>query len=99
MAQIFANYEAVTLTGTITFSTGRETGLVTATTVHQIFCLTTGTVIITPLAGNTFSWAATAGQSIDVLVKSVTVSSGAFVGFKSKHIPPQGRGTSAGWNI
>lgn len=97
MAQIFANYEAVTLTGTMTFSTGKEFGLITATTVHQIFCLTAGTIIVNPVGGGTFTWAATAGQSVDVLVKSLTVSSGTFVGFKSKHMPPQGRGTSNGW--
>ena len=99
MANIYENWEAVTLTGTINFVTGRETGLITATTIHQVFCLTAGTIIITPMAGNTFSWGATAGQSVNVVVKSITVSSGTFVGFKAKHVPPQGRGSSAGWSI
>lgn len=99
MADIYANYEAVTLTGTINFPTGRETGLITATTVHQVFCLSNGTVVITPMVGNPISWAATAGQSMNVLVKSITVSSGSFVGFKAKHVPPQGRGSSGGWGI
>lgn len=99
MSQIFANYEAVTLTGTMTFSTGRETGLITATTIHQILCTSNGAITITALGGGTFTWTATAGQTLDILVKSVTVGSGTFVGFKSKHIPPQGRGTSSGWNI
>jgi len=99
MSQIFANYEAVNLTGTMTFSTGRETGLITATTVHQLFCLSNGSIIVTALGGGTFTWTATAGQTMDVLVKTVTVSSGSFIGFKSKHVPPQGRGTSNGWIV
>lgn len=99
MSQIFANYEAVNLSGTITFSTGKETGLITATTIHQIFCLTNGAVVVTALGGGSFTWTATAGQSMDVLVKTITVSSGSFIGFRAKHIPPQGRGSSGGWNV
>jgi len=99
MSQIFANYEAVSLTGTMTFSTGRETGLITATTVHQIFCLANGSITVAPLGGGSFTWTATSGQSMDVLVKTITVNSGTFIGFKSKHVPPQGRGTSNGWNV
>ncbi len=96
-AHIYANYEVVSLTGTQTFPTGKETGIITATSIHQVFCLGAGTIIITPEKGPAFSWAATAGQSIDVVTKGTTVSSGTFIGFRSKLIPNQGRGSSAGW--
>lgn len=100
MSTIHANYESVALSGTINFTTGKETGLITATTIHQIVCLAAGTLIITPMAGPSFSWSPTVvGTTIDVMVKTVTVSSGTFIGFKAKHISPQGRGSSGGWAI
>jgi hypothetical protein len=82
-----ANYQAVNLTGTMDSS--QLGNGVTASTVHQVFCLTDGSIEITALGGGKFTWAATAGQSIDVLVKEITVSSGTFVGFKSKFFPRQ----------
>ncbi len=98
MSTIHANYESVALTGTMNFATGKETGFITATTIHQIVCLGAGTIVITPMAGPSFSWAPTViGTTINVMVKSITVSSGTFIGFKAKHIPPQGRGSSGGW--
>jgi len=96
---IYANYEVVALTGTQTHKTGIETGIVTATTIHEIFCLSAGTIAITPAKGSSFSWAATAGQSINVVVKATTVSSGTFIGFKSKQVFPQGsRGPENGFS-
>lgn len=81
----YANYEVIALSSTQTHATGRENnGTITATTVHQIFCLAPGTVIITPMKGPAFSFAATAGQSIDVLTKATTVSSGTFIAFRAK---------------
>lgn len=85
----FANYEVISLSGTQTHSTGRETGSITATTVHQIYCLAAGTIIITPAKGPNFSWAATTNSSIDVLTKATTVSSGTFIAFRSKLQTPQ----------
>jgi len=99
MATIYANYEVLSLSGTQTFLTGKETNYVTASTIHQLFCLSPGSIIITPAAGSTFTWAATSGQSIDVITKGTTVSSGTFIAFRSKFIPPQGRGTSGGWAV
>ncbi len=81
----YANYEAIALSGTQSHTTGRETGTITAATVHQIFCLATGSITITPMKGQPFTWAtATNGQSIDVLTKSTTVNSGTFIAFRAK---------------
>jgi hypothetical protein len=60
---------------------------ISASTVHQIFCTTTGTVTISAMGGGTFTWAATAGQKIDVVCANVVVASGAFVGFKAAFQP------------
>lgn len=97
-AHLYANFQSVALTGTQNHHTGIETGIVTATTIHQIVCLATGSIIITPMAGPAFTWSPTVvNQTIDVVVKATTVSSGTFIGFKAKFVPAQGRGTSAGW--
>lgn len=60
---------------------------VSASTVHQIFCLSNGSATITAIGGGTFTWTATAGQSIDVVTGRVVVGSGEFVGFKSSYQP------------
>jgi len=59
----------------------------TGSTVHQIFCTTTGAATISAMGGGTFTWNATAGQKIDVVCAKVIVSSGAFVGFKASFQP------------
>jgi len=61
---------------------------ITASTVHQIFCLADGDITITPLGGgDSFTWSATAGQSMNILVGACNVASGEFVGFKPQYAP------------
>jgi len=84
MAMYNTNYEAKILpAGSYTASTLGD-GF-TATTVHQVFCVSAGTISMTALGGGTFTWGATAGQSIDISLGSCIVSSGLFVGFKIQH--------------
>ena len=59
----------------------------TSTTVHQVFCISAGTVSITAMGGGSFTWAATAGQKVDVVPSTVIVSSGGFIGFKASFQP------------
>lgn len=81
----YANYEAVSLSGSgISIYPFDSSNYRTGTTVHQVFCLSTGSITITPMMGVPFTWAASAGQSIDVLCSAVTVSSGNFIGFRAK---------------
>lgn len=70
-----------------TYTTGDLGNGLTASTVHEVFCLTSGDITITPLGGgDRFTWSATAGQSMKVVVGNCTVAGGAeFVGFKSDH--------------
>ncbi len=91
MASIHANFEVVALTGTQSHPTGRETGVISATTIHQIYCLSAGAIIITPMKGPAFTWNASINTSMDVLVKATTVSSGSFIAFRSKLDPMPGR--------
>jgi hypothetical protein len=88
MANTAANYQTILLSGagTYNFYPYDSTNYRTATTVHQIFCLATGTITIYPMVGPAFPWTPTSNStSIDILVSAVTVSSGAFVAFKSKY--------------
>jgi len=88
MGNTAANYQAIPLlaAGTYNFYPFDSTNYRTATTVHQLFCLTTGTVTIYPMNGPSFNWVPTVNStSIDCLISAVTVSSGTFVAFKSKY--------------
>lgn len=80
----YQNYEVIALSGTQNHATGRETNYITAATVHQIYCLAAGSIIITPMKGPSFTWAATINTALDVCVKSTTVSSGTFIAFRAK---------------
>ena len=78
-----ANYEIIPITGG-TYTTGQLGDGITASTVHEIFCLTAGSISITAIGGGTASFALTAGQSVKVLVATCTVSSGTYAGFRAK---------------
>lgn len=79
-----SNYIAVPLLSG-SFTTGDLGNGVTASTVHQVYCLTNGAAVIQALGGGgAFTWTATAGQSIDVEVGALTINSGTFVGFKER---------------
>jgi len=79
-----SNYIAVPmLSGS--FTTGDLGNGITASTVHQVYCLSNGNATIQALGGGgAFTWTATAGQFIDVEVGALTVNSGTFVGFKER---------------
>lgn len=63
----------------------------TASTVHEVFCTTGGSVTITAMGGGTFTWAATSGQSVKVVASRIVVGSGVFVGFKASHSAQNGQ--------
>jgi len=54
-----------------------------ATTIHELFCLADGAITITPKGGGTFTWSATTSQNLNVIVGNCEVLSGSFVGFKA----------------
>lgn len=77
------NYEAVPMS-IGTYNAGELGNNMTASTVHEIYCLTDGSATITAVGGGRFDWPATAGQSIKIMPSQVIVSSGSFVGFRAK---------------
>ncbi len=74
-----ANWTAVPLGNGESFESNGKTG----STIHQVYCLVDGGATITALGGGTFDWPATSGQSINVVVNKIEITSGAFVGFKT----------------
>jgi len=78
------NWTAVPMT-TGTYNIGDLGNGLTASTVHQVFCTTSGTVTITAMGGGKFTWSATAGQKVDVVCANIVVTSGEFVGFKENY--------------
>ena len=83
------NYGALPMT-TGTYNVDALGNNMTASTIHEIYCLVDGVATITAVGGGQFSWPATAGQSIKVMPSQVIVASGSFVGFRAQ-LP-------AGWN-
>ncbi len=88
MMNISANYRAIPLSGTM--GPAELGDGITATTVHRIYCIAPGNVTITAAGGGTFTFTASAAnQFIDVVVGSLVVNAGTFIGFKAKYVPSQ----------
>lgn len=83
MATFNTNYGIVNLTSG-TYGVDVLGDGLTATTVHQIYCLTAGSVTISARGGGRATIPMTGGQSINCMVNEVTVVSGTYVGFRSK---------------
>jgi len=89
MATYNQNYESIILSGGNSFTLAELGDGHTATTVHNIFCVSGGTIQLQSMGGtgNGFTWTATPGQNIDIIVGSCTVVNGLFVGFRAKKSP------------
>jgi hypothetical protein len=77
------NYEIVPLTGG-TYNMSQLGDGLTASTVHEIYCLTPGSITINALGGGSATFPMTAGQSVRVLAVGCTIASGTYVGFRAK---------------
>lgn len=82
MATANSNYKIVTLTG----GTNGPYGTTATTVVHEVLCLTNGSVTITALGGGSMTISLTAGQSIELLCSGIVVNSGSFVGFSPNNM-------------
>ena len=87
MVGMYTNYCVVNLTNTMT--TGDLGDGISASTVHQIYCLAAGSITIAPFEGNAFTWTASTNDSISVIPAQTITNSGTFIGFKGKHTPIQ----------
>lgn len=83
MATFNTNYEIVNLTSG-TYGVDVLGDGLTATTVHQIYCLTSGSIILSARGGGKATFPMTSGQSINCMVREVTIVSGTYVGFRNK---------------
>jgi len=83
MATFNANYEIVNLTSG-TYRVGALGDGLTASTVHQIYCVSSGSLTISARGGGQATISMTSGQTIDCMVKEVTIISGSYIGFRSK---------------
>lgn len=77
------NYKIIPLTGG-TYTTGELGNGITGSCVHEIYCISAGTISVTALGGGNVTLPMTAGQSFKVLVGSCTITSGMYAGFKAK---------------
>ncbi len=77
------NYQMIPLTAG-TYSTGFLGNGLTASTVHEIYCVSAGTISVTALGGGSATLGMVANESIKVLVAGCTVTSGTFLAFKTK---------------
>lgn len=83
MATFNANYEIVNLTSG-TYKSDVLGNNLTACTVHEIYCLTSGSIIISATGGGQATVPMTSGQSINCMLREVTVVSGTYIGFRAK---------------
>ena len=83
MATFNANYGIVNLTSG-TYGPDILGNNLTATTVHEIYCLTSGSITISATGGGQATIPMTSGQSINCMVRQVTVNIGTYSGFRSK---------------
>lgn len=83
MATFNTNYGIVNLTSG-TYGPDILGNNLTATTVHEIYCLTSGSITISATGGGQATIPMTSGQSINCMVRQVTVNSGTYIGFRSK---------------
>ncbi len=78
-----ANYKMIPLTGG-TYTVNTLGNGITASTVHEVYCISAGTISISAIGGGVIVMPMTAGQSISVLVEQCTVTSGSYIGFAAK---------------
>jgi hypothetical protein len=83
MATFNTNYEIVNLTSG-TYGVDVLGDNLTASTVHEIYCLTSGSVTISASGGGQATIPMTSGQSLNCMLRQVTVNSGTYIGFRSK---------------
>jgi hypothetical protein len=77
------NYTIFPLTGG-TYTTGQLGNGLTASCVHEVYCISAGTISITALGGGTVTMPMVSGQSIKVLLGKAVITSGMYAGFKAK---------------
>jgi len=81
------NYSFLNLSGTQDLAAAGYDGVL-ATTVHEVYCTASGSIELSAIGGGTAIFPMTTGQSVKIMVGSYSVSSGTFVGFRTKGDKP-----------
>jgi hypothetical protein len=85
---ISANYTVIPLSGTMGSDILGDG--ISGSSVHRVYCLAAGNVTIKAAGGGSFTFTATnPNEYVDVVVESLTVNAGTFIGFKAKYNPHQ----------
>ena len=82
MATANSSYKIISLSG----GTNGPFGTTVKPIVHEVFCLTNGSVTVTAIGGGSMTVSLTAGQSINVLCSGIVVNSGTFCGFSPNNM-------------
>ena len=82
MAIFNSNYKIINLTGG-TYTLNELGDGVSASTVHQLFCVVDATATVTALGGGSFIWTAKAGDTLDITLGGCVVTIGELAGFKA----------------
>ena len=77
------NYEMINLTSGTYDQSVLGNGL-TASTAHEIYCITAGSITITAIGGGIATFPMIAGQTVPVLAGNIVVVSGTYVAFRAK---------------
>ena len=83
MAIFNSNYQIINLpTGNYTLNDLGDG--ISASTVHQLVCIQTGSVNVTAIGGGGFTWTPAAiGDTLNIILGGCNVISGEFAGFKA----------------
>lgn len=65
-----------------TYTAGDLGNNLTGSCVHEIYCVSAGTITVTAMGGGTVTVPMTTGQTMKVMVGNAVVASGMFAGFK-----------------
>ncbi len=78
-----ANYQIIPISGTMNFS---DLGYASpsGTSIHQVYCLSSGSITIGAIGGGSATVSMTSGQTINCLLSYASVSGGTFIGFRAK---------------
>lgn len=85
MNSISANYEVLVLGTNNNLYPFDSNNFRTGYTYHQIRCLSNGSATIYPMKGSSFTWNATAGLTLNVLMSAVTIGSGSFIAHRARN--------------
>ena len=84
MGNFNANFELINIPAGTTNFVAMGYSSPSGSSIHQIYCLTAGSITVGAIGGGIATVPMTAGQTIDILLSQTTVVSGTYIGFRSR---------------